>query len=172
MTTPQGDKPIQVLLVEDNPADVRLTEETLKGSHHDVRLSVAEDGEVAMARLRREGEHADSPRPDLMLLDLNLPGKDGAQVLEEMNADPELATIPVMILTGTEAQQSLLESFNIPPSRYCRKPIDLERFHRALGQLGLFSRQPISLSPAGTEPAAAQPSVSDGPKKKWWWPFG
>ena len=123
MATTPADKPIEILVVEDDPADARLTEETLKGSQHRLNITVAEDGEVAMALLRREGENAEAPRPDLILLDLKMPNKDGEEVLADMNEDPDLVTIPVMILTATEAEQSRLASYNIPPSRYCRKPL-------------------------------------------------
>ena len=169
MTTTPADKPLEVLLVEDDPADARLTEETLKGSEHRLNITVAEDGEVAMARLRKEGEYANGPRPDLILLDLKMPNKSGEEVLAEMNEDPDLVTIPVMILTSTEAEQSMLASYNIPPSRYCRKPLDLTRFHQAIGQLGLFRREPIRITRTETETASP---AEGAPKRKWWWPFG
>jgi signal transduction histidine kinase/DNA-binding NarL/FixJ family response regulator len=174
MTTVQGSRPIEVLLVEDNPADARLTEETLKKSGHRTNVTVAEDGEVALAMLRKQGQHASVPRPDLILLDLKLPKKDGPEVLAEINADPDLVTIPVMILTGTEAEQSLLAAHNIPPSRYCRKPLDLQRFHVAIGQLGLFSREPIRMKAPQTPAASrsAEPVAQAAGKKKGWWPFG
>ena len=171
MTSESSERPIEILLVEDEPADARLTQEILKGSSHQTNITVAEDGEVAMARLRREGEYESSPRPDLILLDLKLPGMDGGEVLGQIAGDPNLVDIPVIILTGTEAEQSLLHSHNIPPSRYFRKPIELESFHRAIGQLGMFSRQPIRLSAteAQTGPEAKEPADQ---KKRWWWPFG
>ena len=121
MTTGSPTNPLEVLLVEDNPADARLTEEILKDSDYTLKLSVVEDGEAAIAYLRREGEYATAPRPDLILLDLMLPKKSGQEVLAEMNEDAGLTTIPVMILTGTEAEQSLLWSYNIPPSRFLPK---------------------------------------------------
>ena len=169
MTTTPSDQPLEILLVEDDPADARLTQETLNGSTHRLNITVAEDGEIAMARLRKEGEYASGPRPDLILLDLRLPNKSGEEVLDEMNEDPDLVTIPVMILTATEAEQSLLASYNIPPSRYCRKPLDLTRFHQAIGQLGLFGREPIRIT--RTETATASPTEGAS-KGKWWWPFG
>ena len=169
MTTTPADKPLEVLLVEDDPADARLTEEILKGSQHRLNITVAEDGEVAMARLRKEGEYANEPRPDLILLDLKMPNKSGEEVLADMNEDADLVTIPVMILTSTEAEQSMLASYKIPPSRYCRKPLDLTRFHQAIGQLGLFGREPIRISRAGTATASR---VEEAPKRKRWWPFG
>ena len=171
MTVESDERPIEVLLVEDDTAEVRLTEETLKGASRPTRITVAEDGETAMALLRREGEHESSTRPDLILLDLQLPGMDGWEVLEQISGDPDLAKIPVIVLTGTEAERGLLESYNIPPSRYCRKPIDLDRFHRAVDQLDQLSRQPIVRPSAAAEPVL-QSSGPAGEGKKWWWPFG
>ena len=171
MTSGPGDRPIEILLVEDNPADARLAQETIRGSSHQTNITVAENGEVAIARLRKEGEYESSPTPDLILLDLRLPGMDGPEVLEEISGDPDLAKIPVMILTGTEAEQSLLSSYNIPPSRYCRKPMGLDVFDRALNQLGTFSREPIRMRSA-TAVAVPQSTELANQGKKWWWPFG
>ncbi len=171
MTTGSTTNPLEVLLVEDNPADARLTEEILKDSDYTLKLSVVEDGEAAIAYLRREGEYATAPRPDLVLLDLMLPKKNGQEVLAEMSQDAGLTTIPVMILTGTEAEQSLLWSYNIQPSRFCRKPIDLARFNIVVTQLDTFAEQPIVMAAApveGQEPAAA----GAGTSRRWWWPFG
>ena len=107
--------------MEDNPADVRLTEEVLRQSEHTTNITVAEDGVIAMEMLHGTGDYGGTPRPDLILLDLRLPRKDGPEVLAEINSDEGLVNIPVMILTGTEAEQSLLNAYNIPPSRFCRK---------------------------------------------------
>ncbi len=163
MTTRSPENPIEVLLVEDNPADARLTEEILKDSAYAVNLSVVEDGEDAMTYLRRQGEYAYTPRPDLVLLDLMLPRKSGQEVLAEINADANLRNIPVMILTGTAAEQSLLWSFNISPGRFCRKPIEVQRFDSAVAQLDSLSERPLVMA----APVAVEP-----PKKRWWWPFG
>ena len=168
MTTRSPEDPIEVLLVEDNPADARLTEEILKDSEYATNISVVEDGEVAMAYLRRRGEYSYTPRPDLVLLDLNLPKKSGQEVLAEINEDSNLRNIPVMILTGTAAEQSLLFSFNIPPSRFCRKPIDLPRFESVVAQLDALSERPLVMQ----VPAEAQAAASSGGGRKWWWPFG
>ncbi len=168
MTVRSSENPIEVLLVEDNPADARLTEEILKDSEYAVNLSVVEDGEVALTYLRRQGEYAYTARPDLVLLDLNLPRKSGQEVLAEMNADANLRNIPVMILTGTAAEQSLLFSYSIPPSRFCRKPIDVPRFDVVVGQLDALSERPLVMR---TPPAARQ-AASAGGGRKWWWPFG
>ena len=163
MTTRSPENPIEVLLVEDNPADARLTEEILKDSEYAVNLSVVEDGEEAMTYLRRQGEYAYTPRPDLVLLDLMLPKKTGQEVLADINEDANLRTIPVMILTGTAAEQSLLWSFNISPGRFCRKPIEVHRFDSAVAQLDSLSERPLVMA----APVSAEP-----PKKRWWWPFG
>ena len=170
MVSGSGDRPLELLLVEDNPADFRLVQDTIEQSHQRTNITHAEDGEEALAILKREGEYADAPRPDLILLDLRLPKKDGAEVLADMNQDEDLVSIPVMLLTGTEAESSLLESYSIPPSRYARKPLQLEQFHRALGQMGLFSRQPIQI-PTAERRLAPEPAASTG-RRRWWWPFG
>ena len=169
MVSSTSDRHIEILLVEDNPADSRLAQDTIERSHQQANITHAEDGEIALAILRREGEYSDAPRPDLILLDLRLPKMDGTQVLAEMNKDEDLISIPVMLLTGTEAESSLLESYSIPPSRYARKPLQLEQFHRALGQMGLFSRQPIQI-PTQQQTQAA--TASSGSGRRWWWPFG
>ena len=169
MTT-ATDRAIEILLVEDNPADVRLTQEIIGQSEHQTNITVAEDGEVAMAILKGEGAHGGAARPDLILLDLRLPRKDGTEVLADINADESLVSIPVVILTGTEAEQSLLNAYNIPPSRFCRKPMELQRFNNAVNQLGMFSRQPINIPSAQAQAESAAEAA--GGKKRWWWPFG
>lgn len=170
MVTQVDDRPIEVLLVEDNPADARLAQDTIEQSSQPANITHAEDGEIALAILKKEGEYASAPRPDLILLDLRMPRKDGTEVLAELNADEDLVSIPVMLLTGTEAEASLLESYSIPPSRYARKPLQLEQFNRVLGALGLFSRQPIQI-PTATETRQAAASEGEG-RRRWWWPFG
>ena len=130
-----GDRPIEILLVEDNPADVELAQRTLRDSQFSLNISVSRDGQEAMSVLRREGEHSAAPRPDLVLLDLNMPRKNGREVMAEMNADPNLREIPIMILTSTEAERELLQYENYDPSRYCRKPLDIDRFNRILEHL-------------------------------------
>ena len=168
MTLESGDRPIEVLLVEDDPSDARLAQETLKDAEHSTNVVLAEDGETALAILRREGEHAGAARPDLILLDLNLPGMDGPEVLSNISGDPNLSSIPVMILTGTEAERSLLESYNIPPSRYCRKPLELDRFHRVVHQLGQLSKRPIQIPHAEAE----EEREAEPKRRRRWWPFG
>jgi CheY-like chemotaxis protein len=121
-------RPVEILLVEDNPGDVRLTIEALREGKVRNHLSVAEDGEEALAFLRREGSHAGAPRPDLILLDLNLPRKDGREVLAEIKADPRLRSIPVVILTTSQADQDVARSYELSANCYVTKPIDLEQF--------------------------------------------
>jgi two-component system response regulator len=130
-----GDRPIEILLVEDNPGDVEITQRILKDSKFEVNFTVAEDGEVAMAYLNREPQFEGTPRPDLVMLDLSLPRKNGMEVLAEMGANPDFTTIPVIILTSTNAEQELLKFDNFDPSRYCSKPIDLHRFNGILDKL-------------------------------------
>ncbi len=120
--------PIEILLVEDSAGDVRLTEEALKEGKVRNRLSVAADGVEAMEFLRREGQFSDVPRPDLILLDLNLPRKDGREVLSEIKADPNLASIPVVVLTTSKDEEDVLRSYQLHANCYVTKPVDLEQF--------------------------------------------
>lgn len=119
---------IEVLLVEDNPGDVRLTREALKEGKVINHLSVARDGEEALAFLRREGAFADAPRPDVILLDLNLPRKDGREVLAAIKADASLRTIPVVILTSSEAERDIARAYELNANCYITKPVDLDQF--------------------------------------------
>ena len=121
-------RPAEILLVEDNPADVRLTQEAFKDGKLRNRLSVAMDGVEAMAFLRREGKYASSPRPDLVLLDLNLPKKDGREVLAEVKADKHLRQIPVVVVTTSAAEQDILRSYQLHANCYVTKPVDLGQF--------------------------------------------
>jgi two-component system, chemotaxis family, response regulator Rcp1 len=121
-------RPVEILLVEDNPGDVRLTIEALREGKVRNRLNVASDGVEAIAYLRREGKYADAVRPDLMLLDLNLPRKDGRQVLAEIKADDDLRTIPVVILTTSKADEDIVRSYNLHANCYVTKPVDLDQF--------------------------------------------
>ena len=120
--------PIEILLVEDSPGDVRLTQEALRDARVRNRLHVASDGVEAMAFLRREGAHADAPRPDLILLDLNLPRMDGREVLREVKSDASLATIPVVILTTSDADEDIARSYELHANCYVTKPVGLEAF--------------------------------------------
>ena len=120
--------PIEVLLVEDNPGDVRLTEEALTEAKVCNNLTVAKDGVEALARLRREGAYAGVPLPDLILLDLNLPKKDGREVLKEIKADPALKRIPVVVLTSSKAEEDVDRAYDLNANCYVTKPVDLDQF--------------------------------------------
>jgi chemotaxis family two-component system response regulator Rcp1 len=121
-------RPIEILLVEDNPGDVRLTIEALREGKVLNRLTVARDGEEAMAALLRQGRFANARRPDIILLDLNLPKKDGREVLEEIKKDPHLMVIPVVILTTSQVEQDVLKSYKIHANCYITKTVDLTQF--------------------------------------------
>jgi chemotaxis family two-component system response regulator Rcp1 len=122
------DRAVEILLVEDNPADVRLTREVLENGDSTTRLSVVGDGEEAMAFLRREGTYAECPRPRLVLLDLNLPKKDGREVLEELKRDSELCRIPVVVLTTSAAESDISRSYELHANCFITKPLDLDDF--------------------------------------------
>ena len=128
MTSQRIGKPIEILLVEDNPGDVRLTLEVFKESKMHNNLSSVGDGVEALAFLRQEGQYVRSPRPDLILLDLNLPKKDGREVLAEIKEDPDLRRIPVVVLTTSRAERDVVRSYNLHANCYISKPIDLEQF--------------------------------------------
>ena len=121
-------RPINILLVEDNPGDVRLTIEALREGKVHNNLHVVGDGVEALAFLHRQGPYEDAPIPDLVLLDLNLPKKDGREVLEEIKADPHLRRIPVVVLTTSHAEQDVLRSYDLHANCYITKPVDLEQF--------------------------------------------
>lgn len=130
--------PIDILLVEDNPADVRLTQENFKEGKILNNLHVVKDGEEAMAFLHRKGKYADAVRPDLILLDLNLPKKDGREVLAEIKTDEELKSIPVVILTISKAEEDILKSYNLHANCYIIKPIDIEQFNKIVRSIEDF----------------------------------
>jgi chemotaxis family two-component system response regulator Rcp1 len=138
-------RPIDILLVEDNPGDVRLTIEALRDSKVRNHLHVATDGVEAMAFLRHEGEYANEVRPDLILLDLNLPRKDGRQVLSEIKADPLLKLIPVVVLTTSRAEQDVLRSYELQANCYISKPVDLEQFMTVVRSIEDFWLTIVSL---------------------------
>ena len=121
-------QPINILLVEDNPGDVRLTKERFKEGKVINNLYVTEDGEEAMAFLHREEPYQEMPRPDIILLDLNLPKKDGREVLEEIKSDPDLRRIPVIVLTTSKAEEDILKTYNLHANCYITKPVNLEEF--------------------------------------------
>jgi CheY-like chemotaxis protein len=130
--------PIEVLLVEDDPGDVLMTREAFQ--EHKVRnnLTVVSDGEDALAYVRREGDYANAARPDLILLDLNLPRRDGREVLAELKADPELREIPVVVLTTSAADADILASYRLHANAYVTKPVDFERFISVVKQIDEF----------------------------------
>jgi two-component system, chemotaxis family, response regulator Rcp1 len=121
-------RPVEVLLVEDNPGDVRLTQEALKEGRVMVNLTVAADGVEAMEILNRKGPYKEKPRPDLILLDLNLPKKNGREVLLEIKADAELRRIPVIVMTTSKAEQDIHRAYNLNANCYITKPVDLDEF--------------------------------------------
>jgi CheY-like chemotaxis protein len=121
-------RPIEILLIEDNPGDVRLTQEVLKDAKVSNNLSVVQDGVEALAFLHREGRYEDAPRPDIILLDLNLPRMDGRELLAEIKADQTLMHIPVLVLTTSEADADVLKAYNLHANCYIVKPLELDRF--------------------------------------------
>jgi CheY-like chemotaxis protein len=139
--------PIQILLVEDSPGDIRLTQEVLRGARIANHLHVAQDGEDAMRFLRREGDHAGAPRPDLILLDLNLPRKDGREVLAELKADADLHTIPVIVLTTSAEERDILRSYELSANSYITKPIDLDEFIAVVRSIESFWLSIVRLPP-------------------------
>lgn len=121
-------RPVEILLVEDNMADIRLTKEILKDSKVRNNLHFVMDGVEAISFLRKEGQYSDAPKPDLVLLDLNLPKKDGREVLEEIKNDENLKRIPIVVLTTSKAEQDILKTYNLHANCYITKPVDLDQF--------------------------------------------
>lgn len=142
-------EPIQVLLVEDNPADADLTMETLDMSKLHMEISVVTNGADAMAFLRAEGDYSTVHQPDLILLDLNLPGKDGREVLAEIKKDDRLRRIPVIILTSSEAEKDVLESYDLGANSYVTKPVDLKAFQTIVQSVESFWFTVVKLPPKG-----------------------
>ena len=130
--------PIDILMVEDNPGDIRLTQEALRENKMNNTLHVVKDGVEAMAFLRREETYADARRPDLILLDLNLPKKDGREVLREIKADKELGRIPVVILTTSQAEEDIIKTYDLHANCYISKPVDLEQFTQVVQSIEFF----------------------------------
>jgi chemotaxis family two-component system response regulator Rcp1 len=146
MNTEVPERPIEILLVEDNAGDVRLTQEVMKEGKVRNRMSVVGDGVEALAFLRREGSYVAAPRPDVILLDLNLPQKDGREVLCEVKADPCLRRIPVVVLTTSEAEQDILKSYDLHANCYITKPVDLEQFIKVVRTIEDFWLTIVRLS--------------------------
>lgn len=148
MTNPDAHvEPIDVLLVEDDPGDVVLIQEAFEHNKVQNRLAIVSDGVEAVAYLRRDGEFADAPRPDLVLLDLNLPRKDGREVLAEIKADDDLAAIPVVVLTTSEAEEDILRSYKLHANAYVSKPVDFDRFIEVVRQIDEFFVSVVKLPP-------------------------
>ena len=149
MSISQIEKVIEILLVEDNPGDVRLTQEALKDGKLINNLSVVGDGVEAMAFLRREEKYADVPRPDLILLDLNMPKKDGREVLAELKKDPSLKRIPVIILTSSQAEQDIIKTYDLHANCYITKPVDLDQFYTVVKSIKDFWLAIVKLPQGG-----------------------
>ena len=140
-------RPLEILLVEDNPADVRLTEEAFRDGKIHNTLAVARDGVEALDFLRRRGKFADAVRPDLILLDLNLPRKDGREVLAEVKADPDLMRIPVVVLTTSRAEMDVVKTYNLHANCYVVKPVDFEQFIHVIQSIENFWLTAVTLPP-------------------------
>jgi CheY-like chemotaxis protein len=140
-------RPIEILLVEDNEGDLRLTREAFREGKVTNNIHAVADGEEAMEFLRRQGRFADAPRPDIVLLDLNLPRKDGREVLAEIKADPHLRRIPVVVLTTSRAEQDVLRAYDLNCNCYINKPVDLEQFFRVVEMIDSFWLTVVTLPP-------------------------
>jgi CheY-like chemotaxis protein len=145
-------RPIEILLVEDSPSDAELTLEALHEAKVANRLNVVEDGVYAMEFLRRQGPWANAPRPDVILLDLNLPRKDGREVLAEIKNDDDLKSIPVVVITNSRAEQDVLRSYNLHANCYITKPVDLQQFLTVVRAIEFFWLSVIMLPTEQTPP--------------------
>ena len=139
--------PVEILLVEDNPGDAELTAEALRNGKVWNQMQVVEDGDAALAFLRQQGEYANAPRPDLILLDLNLPRKSGREVLAEIKADDKLKAIPVIVLTTSEAEEDILRAYNLAVNCYITKPVDLDQFIKVVKAIEEFWFTVVKLPP-------------------------
>lgn len=148
MVEPATVRPVEILLVEDSPADVRLTVEILKETKLLNQLNTVRDGVEALDYLHRRVQYSDSSRPDLILLDLNLPKKDGLEVLAEIKRDPSLRRIPVVILTTSKTEEDILQSYNLHANCYVTKPVDLEQFVKVVKSIEGFWLTIVKLPPA------------------------
>ncbi|OBH85260.1 response regulator [Mycobacterium scrofulaceum] len=144
MTSSAG-RAIDILLVEDDPGDELITREAFEHNKLNNRLHVAHDGEEGLDYLYRRGRFSDAPRPDLILLDLNLPKYDGRQLLEKVKSDPDLARIPVVVLTTSSAEEDILRSYKLHANAYVTKPVDLDQFMKAVRQIDEFFVQVVRL---------------------------
>jgi chemotaxis family two-component system response regulator Rcp1 len=132
------DRPVEILIAEDNPGDVRLTKEAFKRAQARVNLNVTPNGEEAIAYLRREPRYSSAIRPDLILLDLNMPRKDGRAVLAEIKSDPELGFIPVVVLTSSDAEDDVVASYKLHASCYITKPVDAHQYNEVIRSIEKF----------------------------------
>jgi len=150
-TVGEAGPPIEVLLVEDSPGDVRLTREALRDANPEIHLNVVADGVEAMAYLRREGTHGSALRPDLILLDLNLPRMDGREVLAHIKQDDSLKTIPTLILTTSDAEGDVMESYRLRANAYLTKPVQLNKFENLVRSLNDFwlTKAKLPIRPEG-----------------------
>ena len=140
-------RPIEVLLAEDNPGDVRLTRDALNGTRMRINLNVAANGEEALAYLRRQGKYAEAPRTQLLLLDLNMPKKDGREVLAEMKKDPDLDCIPVVVLTTSEAEDDIVRSYKLHANAYISKPTYVDQYTMVVKSIEEFWMRVAKLPP-------------------------
>ena len=147
MPSQDAPRPIEILMVEDNPGDVRLTREALKGGKVLNRLHVVEDGVAALDFLYRRPPHQDAPRPDLILLDLNLPKMDGREVLARIKSDDSLRVIPVVVLTTSQAEEDVLRAYRLSANCYVTKPVDLHQFNRIVQAVEEFWLTVVMLPP-------------------------
>ena len=154
-------RPIEILLVEDSPIDTELTVEALREAKMRNHLNTVEDGVQALAFLRRQGQFANAPRPDLIMLDLNLPRRDGREVLAEIKADQDLRTIPVVVLTTSRAEQDVLRAYNLHANCYITKPVDFEQFLDVVRSIESFWLFVVTLPPNG-QPTAAPTALRSG----------
>ena len=138
---------INILLIEDNPGDVRLTLEALKESKIINNLQVVEDGIEALSYLKKDGNYKDKPRPDLIILDLNLPKKDGREVLGEIKSEDSLKQIPIVILTTSEAEEDIIKSYELHANCYITKPVNMEQFVKVVKSVGEFWFSIVMLPP-------------------------
>jgi CheY-like chemotaxis protein len=141
-------RPIEILLVEDSPSDTELTLEALRDFKVRNHVNVVEDGVQAMEFLRRQGPHAKAPRPDLIMLDLNLPRKDGREVLAEIKGDGDLKTIPIVVLTTSRADQDILRSYQLNANCYINKPVDFNQFLEVVRSIESFWLFVVTLPPS------------------------
>ncbi len=151
MDLKKGVKIVEILLIEDSPGDIRLTQEALKESKISNNLHIVMDGEEAMDFLKKKGKFSESPRPDLILLGLNLPKKDGREVLAEIKEDKDLRRIPVVILTISEAEEDILKTYNLYANCYITKPVDLNQFLKVILSIENFWFTIVKLPPNGMQ---------------------